>query len=422
MRFCIIGAGSGGRAFATYVVSKGHQVSLYNRSYYRIADIIKKGGIEAKGAIEGFFPIDLITHNIGQAVEGSAIILVVTPASAHKSIAKSIAPFLKNGHIVLLNPGRTFGAVEFHRVLETKRPELSVFCAEAQTLLFTCRADEKNGVNILKIKNSVNYATFPDKYIHDIHILEMIFPQLNPIDDYLEVSLNNIGMLLHPAITLFNAGMMDYGKEFNFYSEGATSKVCQVLEMIELEINTIFNKLSIQQLRFHKWASKSYGIEATSIHEAIQKIEAYKPVKAPDRLITRYLTEDVPTGLVPLSSLGKFFNIETPTIDSIIYLTSLLCGIEFKKNGRTIQELDLYDYFIDYLKDMHEKEEEKEGLFNIEKILTNHHEFKICIHCGKLNYHKNDFCWVCRLKDFRKANEADLFKLQKNEQKTIMRA
>jgi len=423
MRFCVIGAGSGGRAFAAYVASKGHDVSLYNRSYYRIADIKRKGGIEAFGALEGFYSIDLITHNIGFALNDSDIILVVTPASAHKSIAKSIAPFLRDGQVIFLNPGRTFGAVEVHRVLEKKRPELSVFIAEAQTLLFTCRADEENGVNILKIKDSVNFATFPDKYVHDVcDIIEEVFPQLHPIDDYLEVTLNNIGMLLHPAITLFNAGMMDYGKEFKFYSEGATSKVCQVLEMIELEINTIFNLLGIQQLRFHKWASKSYGIEANSIHEAIQKIGAYKPVKAPDQLITRYLTEDVPTGLVPISSLGTFLNVETPTIDSIIYLTSLLCGIEFKKNGRTMQELDLYDYFIDHMKNIQIREEEKEGLFSIERILNNYHEFKVCLHCGKINYHKNNLCWVCRLKDFRSAKESDLTELQSQKEKTIIRA
>ena len=58
-------------------------------------------------------------------------------------------------------------------------------------------------------------------------------------------------------------------------------------------------------------------------------------------MITRYFTEDVPTGLVPISSLAKFLGVETPIIDSIINLSSILCGIDFKNEGRTIEGLAL---------------------------------------------------------------------------------
>ena len=156
--------------------------------------------------------------------------------------------------------------------------------------------------------------------------------------------------------------------------------------------------------------------------EAIQKIEAYKPVNAPDQLITRYFTEDVPTGLVPISSLGAFLNVQTPTIESIIYLTSLLCGMEFKKIGRTIQKLELYDYFVDHLNNIRIREQEKEGIFSIEKILSNLHDFKVCSHCEKINYHKNKICWLCHLKDFRPANENDMIELQNDKEKSLMRA
>ena len=52
MRFCVIGAGNGGRAFAAYLSSKGYQVNLYNRSFSRIIDIKNSGGIKASGKIK----------------------------------------------------------------------------------------------------------------------------------------------------------------------------------------------------------------------------------------------------------------------------------------------------------------------------------------------------------------------------------
>ncbi|MFX0021561.1 MAG: NAD/NADP octopine/nopaline dehydrogenase family protein [Candidatus Hermodarchaeota archaeon] len=342
MKFCIIGAGSGGRAFAAYLASKGHPVNLYNRSLTRIIDIKKKGGIKASGEIKGFFPINIVTQDLKLAIKDADIILIVVPASAHKDIAKKIIKYLSHDQIILLNPGRTFGAVEFRRTIEKEGITFPIFIAETQTLLFTSRKLKKNGVKILKIKNSVDFAAFPDKntfYIYDT--LKDVFPQLNPVEDYLEMTLNNIGMLLHPTISLLNAGAMDSGLDFKFYAEGATNRICEVLENVQIELNNIFKILGISQFSFCSWVNNSYGVNKKCIHDSIQAIIAYKNIIAPKILITRYFTEDVPTGLVPISSLAKFLGVQTPIIDAIIQLTSILCGVDFRNEGRTINGLEL---------------------------------------------------------------------------------
>jgi len=55
----------------------------------------------------------------------------------------------------------------------------------------------------------------------------------------------------------------------------------------------------------------------------------------------RYLDEDVPTSLVPISSIGKKFNVQTPTIDSVIHLASILSNKDYMKEGRTVERLHL---------------------------------------------------------------------------------
>ena len=360
MRFCVIGAGNGGRAFAAYLSSKGHSVNLYNRSYSRICEIKKKRGIKAKGKLNGFFPIDLITQNLNLAVKDADIILIVTPASAHKNIAKNIAPFLTNDQIILLNPGRTFGAVEVRSIIEKERGKLPIFIAETQTLLFTSRQLKKNKVQILTLKDSVEFSAFPEKdtfFISDT--LRDVFPQMKPNDNYLQVTLNNIGMLLHPTLSLMNASAIDYGRKFKFYTQGASSHTCEILETLQMEFRKIFEKLNLKQINFCKWVEKSYGFKANSIYKAIQKVKAYKNIVAPKELITRYFTEDIPTGLVPMASIGEFLEISTPIIDSIINLSSILCGIDFKKEGRNILNLNLADYITKQMKG--------EEVFEIEK-------------------------------------------------------
>jgi opine dehydrogenase len=350
MKFCIIGAGSGGRAFAAYLSSQGHPVNLYNRSLTRIIDIQKKGGIKATGEIKGFFPIDMVTQDLKRAVKDADVILIVVPASAHKDIAKKIAKYLSPDQIILLNPGRTFGTVEFRKIIEKNGINFPIFIAETQTLLFTSRELKKNGVKILKIKDSVDIAAFPEKnsfFIYDT--LKDIFPQLHPIEDYLEMTLNNIGMLLHPSISLLNTGAMETGLKFHFYSEGATNRICEVLENIQIEINKIFKVLGLKQFSFCHWVNKSYGVNKKCIFKSIQAIKAYENIMAPKKLITRYFTEDVPTGLVPMSTLAKFLGIQTPTIDAIINISSILCGINFKMEGRTIKGLDIENYIKSHI-------------------------------------------------------------------------
>ncbi|MFW9784044.1 MAG: NAD/NADP octopine/nopaline dehydrogenase family protein [Candidatus Heimdallarchaeota archaeon] len=367
MRFSVIGAGNGGRAFAAYLSSKGFSVNLYNRSYSRIADIKKKGGIRTSGILKGFFPIDLVTQDLELAVKNADIILVVVAASAHKEISEKLAPYLSNDQIILLNPGRTFGAVEFRRILEKNEINFPIFIGETQTLLFTSRQQKKNGVDILKIKELVDFAAFPDKdtfYIYDT--LKDVFPQLNPVEDYLEMTLNNIGMLLHPTISILNAGAMDSEINFKFYVEGATNRVCEVLENVQLELNEIFEFLGLKQFRFCNWVDKSYGVKKRRIYDAIQSIKAYENINAPNQLITRYFTEDIPTGLVPVSSLAKFLGLETPLIDSIINLSSILCGINFKNEGRTIKGLCLENFIKKRISN-----DELIDLAKMQKILVN---------------------------------------------------
>jgi len=342
MKFCVIGAGNGGRAFAVYLSSKGYPVNLYNRSFSRISDIKKKGGIKAYGEIKGYFPLNLVTQDLEEAVKDVDVILVVIPASAHKDIAEKIIQYLSPDQLILLNPGRTFGAVEFQRIIEKKGISFPIFIAETQTLIFTSRQLKRNGVKILKIKDSIDFAAFPDKdtfFMFDT--LKEVFPQLNPVNDYLQMTLNNIGMLLHPTISLFNAGAMDSGINFKFYAKGATVRICEVLENIQIELNKIFRILGLKQFSFCNWTTKSYGVNKKSIYSAIQSIKAYENIDAPKQLITRYFTEDLPTGLVPISSLARFLDIETPIIDSIINLSSILCGKDFRNEGRTIIGLNL---------------------------------------------------------------------------------
>ena len=67
----------------------------------------------------------------------------------------------------------------------------------------------------------------------------------------------------------------------------------------------------------------------------------HRDIRAPKELRSRYLTEDVPFGLVPIASIARELGIATPTIDLVIDLASLLVDEDLRAAGRTAASLGL---------------------------------------------------------------------------------
>ncbi|MBD3351329.1 MAG: NADP transhydrogenase subunit alpha [Candidatus Lokiarchaeota archaeon] len=338
----IIGAGSGGRAFASYLASKDHLVNLGYRTFRNIRNVLLTSKIQADGEIKGSFKLNKVSRNYKALIKNVDIILIVVPANAHKAVMNEIIPYLEDNQIILLNPGRTWGAIECYHQIKRIRPDLSIHVGETQTLLFTCRKKEDYGVSIIKIKNKVNCCFYPEYNNYFVsHIINEIFPQLEFVDDIRITSLNNIGAIVHPTTVLFNAGSICRKQPFLFYRTGNKGAISNIAEQVDKERCEILNALGVKALSFLDWVKDVYGIDAHSFDEAFKKIPSYETIGAPSSLRMRYLTEDVPTGLVPLSSLGSELKIPTPTIDSLIKLTDVLLQTNYEITGRTIKNVNL---------------------------------------------------------------------------------
>ncbi len=78
-----------------------------------------------------------------------------------------------------------------------------------------------------------------------------------------------------------------------------------------------------------EWYNFSYGVNGETLYDRIQNVTAYKDIQGASSLNNRYLFEDIPTGLVPLSELGKVVGVETPTINAIIELGNAILKRNF---------------------------------------------------------------------------------------------
>jgi opine dehydrogenase len=97
------------------------------------------------------------------------------------------------------------------------------------------------------------------------------------------------------------------------------------------------------------WLARTYGLEGPELYPLIQRLhhEVFKDSPAPTALDARYLTEDVPYGLVPIAELGRLAGIPTPVAQALTVLASAALGRNFAGEGRTLERMGLHGRALD---------------------------------------------------------------------------
>jgi opine dehydrogenase len=351
-RYAVLGAGNGGKAMAAHLALMGFSVALYNRTPEHIAAIKTRGGIDLSSYEDGphgFGELALISSDLGEALEGAQVVMVVVPATAHADVAGALVPHLRDGQIVVLNPGRTGGALEFCHALRKCACKADVTVAEAETLIYAARSEGPAQARIFRIKEAVPIAALPAT--RTPQVLEALLPAYPGFIDgknVLQTSLNNMGAIFHPALTLLNAGRIEStGGEFQFYIDGVTPSVASVLEALDRERVTVASALGIRAQTGMEWLRMAYDAAGETLHEAIHNQPGYRGIKAPATLNNRYITEDVPMSLVPIAALGQRYGVAVRGMDSIIRLACIVHRTDYWRRGRTLDRLGIEGLSVD---------------------------------------------------------------------------
>jgi opine dehydrogenase len=215
--------------------------------------------------------------------------------------------------------------------------------AEAQTFIYAARAVSRHKSHIFSIKNGVPLSALPSYWTPDVlQILDTAFPQFKAGTNVLATSMENIGAIFHPALTIMNAGWIEStGGNFDYYLQGITPSVAKLLQMMDDERLSVCEALGVRSVSAREWLYLSYDSAGEDLYHAIQDTSAYAGIKAPAGIQHRYIYEDIPMSLVPISSIGNELGIETPTIDMVIDLGSIMLGTDFRAQGRTAERLGL---------------------------------------------------------------------------------
>ncbi len=347
-RFCVMGAGHGGMAMAAHLSLKGFEVTLFNRSEDRLTPVRERSAIElASPGLEhvesGEAHIGLVTTDPGEALENSDVIMVAVPAQGHAYLAERCAPYLRDDHTVVLNPGRTGGALVFKRVIRACGCTAQPLLAETQTFIYASRATQLAEARIFAVKNNVPVAALPAyRTCEVLKILRTAYRQFVPADNVLQTSLGNVAILFHPVVLMMNAARVeDTHGAFQYYLEGITPSVARALEAMDEERVALGDALGISVRTARHWLYLAYEAAGADLYQAVQANLGYKGIMAPVTLMHRYVLEDVPMSLVPMVSLGELLGVHTPLMAAVVEVCSAMMGTDFWEEGRTVDDLGI---------------------------------------------------------------------------------
>ncbi|GAA0732932.1 NAD/NADP-dependent octopine/nopaline dehydrogenase family protein [Clostridium oceanicum] len=347
LKWAIIGAGNGGQSVSGHLGLMGFDVKIYDIFKEPIDIINKQGGIFLEGAVEGFGKVHA-TNNLDEAVSNADIVMVIAPALAHNDIAKACAPYLKDGQVVVLHPGATFGALAFRKVLLDENCTADITIAETSTLIYACRAIKIGTARILGIKDRLQVATLPAVRTKKVvELLRCAYPQIEPLPNVMLTSLDNTNPIIHPAATLLNTSMIESGKEWLFYWDGITKSVGDLIEELDNERLNIAKKLGYEMDAIKDQYRVEYHAEGKNISEIFRNTKAYEGVYGQKSLDTRYITEDIPMGLVPFISLGKKLGLKVERMELIAKLCEFMLHKDLTSNARSLENLGLSNMTID---------------------------------------------------------------------------
>ena len=356
MKIAVLGSGSGGCAVAFDWAQHGHDVYMFDFEEFpaNIDAINKKGGITSTGMLEGFADIKYAGHDMKTVADVADLIFAVGPAYSTEPFGKAIKPYLKEGQVVIVSPSSCGGSIVFKNAIGVDLLNDDYIIAETSTLPYAVRVTEPGSINVfLKLKGGLFIAAVPSKYTEkEYNLAKNVYPSLVPVKNILQTTLQNGNPVIHPSVTLLNAALIERTNgNFYFYEEGVTKAVGRLMKAVDEERLEIGKKLGIEIINDPVIGVKQGYMQDANYDKGFSEAKGFKGIKAQSSLDYRYFNEDVGYGLVFMTDLAKHIGVETPIMNSIINIVSVIMDRDYRStSNRTLKALGLDRYDLDKLK------------------------------------------------------------------------
>jgi hypothetical protein len=331
------------------------------------ADVLRGGltatGLRSTGVIQqSATRIRNISAEPAEVIPHAGLVLIVVPAFVHATVLARIGPYLSASTVLGCMPTR--GGFEFDAVrLTTGDSRHCPTLVGLQTLPWSTRVTTPGQlVHVGAAKEEVVLAALPAVAGPRIAaaLTETLGTRVKPTADFIGLTLGNPGQFIHPGL-MYGAFGSWQGEEYEedtiplLYAQ-ATEETGALVEQLSREAMAVAAAIEAQSDRelaldgvvipMHEWLRRVYGgvtgdtsTVATCFRTGpIQARKAPMTELGPGRFVPnfeyRYMSEDVPFGLVATRALADLAGVRTPAIDEVIVWAQTVMHKSYLVGGR----------------------------------------------------------------------------------------
>lgn len=351
-RITIVGAGNGGFAAAADLALRGFSVTLFEHpAFSKNLETIAQTGViglstlPSSGLVGGNAKLEKITTDIREALSDTKLIFVVTPTFAHPSMAETMGAYLQKGQTIVLVPGGIGGSILFRKCLCKAGAPNEIYVGETSTLPYACRKLDACSVWIRGVKATFEVAAYPSRDTDRVlALVRACYPVAKRVVNIMETALSNLAPFIHPAVVLLNVGSIERKNRVLFYHEGITPSVQALIEGLDDERRALGEAFGLSlepaaQVMLNRYHHQ--GAKGCSLREVAMSNPVYAWSEMPERIDTRYLTDDIPMGLMPLCALARQAGTPYRLMESIISIAEQLIGKRGFAEAKTLDDIDM---------------------------------------------------------------------------------
>ncbi len=339
MKVAVLGAGGIGCGAAALLCERGHDAALWSPSGRGTEPFAGGVALQAEGKLTAAYP-PVIAPDCAAALRDADAVMLAVPGYGHRAVLDALAAQLRPGQPVIISSHMSFSALYLARLLAARGVQAPI--AAWGTTVTTGRRLAGPAVRVSNIRDKVDIAVLPASGIDPMVALcsALFGDRFVPRDDLIAVSLSNVNPQNHLGMALCNFTRIENGEKWANWSglAPAVGRLIEALDEERLAVAAAFGA-SVRSVRDH--FQLSFGVPRGPVGDAGAILAARDATPGPASLDTRYITEDVPYGLVPSTVLARIAGVPMPLHEAGIGVFSALYGRDFRAENNLLPPLAL---------------------------------------------------------------------------------
>jgi opine dehydrogenase len=342
-----------GAVCAADLTLSGHDVrfAVFPEQQDQLPAVRKAGGFTVEGEAKhlvskktGFAKLDRICESTAEALKDAEVVLIEVDIQQLEKKVGALIPEFARGAVVHVQSHGYWPAARLTPLLRKAGRE-DVLVTEAPAPTHAARISG-TVVTPKGLRSGIQVATVPaSRSSEALARLKPLFPYFQAASSVLQTGLENLNLIVHPAMVLPNVGAMERakldGRQFAFYQDGVVPAAGVLGDALDAERKRVCEAYGVEHTPMAKAIEQYYGYRSGTFYEAMQN-PVYKsfPPFQPD-IWRSWASDDLPYAIVPCVQLAEQAGIAAPLHRGFAEILGVLLGVDPWKCGPSLADMDL---------------------------------------------------------------------------------